>query len=65
MLIGGSFTTVNGVARGNIARLNVDSTLDTSFGNGLAGADLDVFAVAVQSDGKVVIGGGFTRVNGV
>jgi uncharacterized delta-60 repeat protein len=65
VVIGGFFTTVNGTARNQIARLNADGTLDTSFGNGLAGAGDTVQAVAVQSDGKIVIGGGFTTVNGV
>ena len=39
VLIGGEFTTVNGTARGHIARLNADGTLDTAFGNGLAGTN--------------------------
>jgi hypothetical protein len=34
LLIGGRFTTVNGVGRTNIARLNEDGTLDTGFQNG-------------------------------
>jgi uncharacterized delta-60 repeat protein len=65
LLIGGSFTYVNGVRRLGIARLNADGTLDNGFLNGLAGANGSVFAVAVQSDGKVLIGGFFTTVNGV
>ncbi len=64
VLIGGFFNTVNGTARRGIARLHADGTLDTSFGNGLAGADSRVDAVIVQSNGKVVIGGLFTNVNG-
>jgi uncharacterized delta-60 repeat protein len=64
VLIGGSFTTVNGTARGNIARLNSDGSLDTGFGDGLTGASARVNSVAVQSDGKVLIGGTFTTVNG-
>ncbi len=64
VLIGGGFTTVNGTARGSIARLNSDGTLDTTFGNGLVGANNTVRSVAVQSDGKVLIGGDFTLVNG-
>jgi uncharacterized delta-60 repeat protein len=64
VLIGGGFTTVNGTPRGRIARLNSDGTLDTSFGNGLAGASGSVYAATVQSDGKVLIGGSFTAVNG-
>ena len=31
ILIGGTFTSVLGVARNNIARLNTDGTLDTAF----------------------------------
>jgi uncharacterized delta-60 repeat protein len=64
IVIGGEFTTVNGVARGRIARLNTDGTLDTGFQNGLAGANDAVYSLALQSDGKVVIGGPFIQVNG-
>jgi uncharacterized delta-60 repeat protein len=65
VLIGGYFTMVNGVARGRIARLNADGTVDNGFQNGLPGADYSVNSVALQSDGKVLIGGYFTMVNGV
>ena len=63
MLIGGDFTTVNGTGRNHIARLNDDGTLDTGFDPG-AGANDRVQAVTVQPDGKVLIGGDFTTVNG-
>jgi uncharacterized delta-60 repeat protein len=65
VLIGGRFTTVNGVSRNNLARLNTDGTLDTTFQNGLAGPDYIIESIAVQSDGKVLIGGLFNTVNGV
>ena len=65
VLIGGNFTSVNSVTRNYIARLNVDGTLDTTFLNGLLGPSNRVRAVMVQSDGKVLIGGGFQQVNGV
>src|SRR6266436_3177250 len=52
VLIGGAFTAVNGVSRNGIARLNADGTLDSSFQNGLSGANGIVLSVAVQSDGK-------------
>jgi uncharacterized delta-60 repeat protein len=66
VLIGGYFTTINGISRNRIGRLNADGTLDTSFGgDGLSGADGPVRTVAVQSDGKVLIGGQFSAVNGV
>ncbi len=64
VLVGGAFTTVNGSSRTRIARLNTDGTLDTTFGNGLAGASSPVLSIAVQPDGKIVIGGSFVSVNG-
>lgn len=65
VLIAGDFTTVNGVARNGIARLNPDGSLDTGFQNGLSGADSYVYSLALQSDGEVLIGGDFSDVNGV
>lgn len=65
IIIGGAFTTVHGVLCGHVARLNSDGTLDTSFCNGLAGTDQEVNAMALQADGKMVIGGSFTAVHGV
>ncbi|MFN2169163.1 MAG: putative Ig domain-containing protein, partial [Anaerolineae bacterium] len=64
VVIGGSFTTVDGVVRNRIARLNANGTLDTSFDPGF-GAGSWVDAVAIQSDGKVLIGGDFIMVNSV
>jgi uncharacterized delta-60 repeat protein len=66
ILIGGSFTTLapNGgppVARNRIARLNPDGTLDAAFN---PNADNDVYVIALQPDGKVLIGGAFTSVAG-
>ena len=62
IVIGGSFTSYNGGVAGNIARLNLDGSLDTTFNPG-SGADGTVWAVAVQPDGKVLIGGDFTHIN--
>lgn len=62
-LVGGQFNRVNGTARGNLARLNSDYTLDQDFipsGAGFGGA---VKALAVQPDGKVLVGGAFTTFN--
>jgi uncharacterized delta-60 repeat protein len=67
ILIGGAFTTFNDTARNGIARLNSNGTLDTTFnpGTGIGGGDfLAVYAIAVQSDGKILIGGAFTTFNG-
>ena len=64
VLLGGWFTNVAGASRNRIARLNANGSLDTSFDPG-AGADNLVFAVVLQPDGKVLIAGYFTHVNGM
>jgi uncharacterized delta-60 repeat protein len=62
--IGGFFTTVNGLSRNRVAQLNADGTLDSAFNPG-TGATNAVFAVATQTDNKVIVGGSFLQVNGV
>ena len=54
MLIFGRFSPVRGVTRRNIARLNADGSLDTTFSTE-AGGGLDG-EFAVQPDGKILIG---------
>src|SRR5437660_1440290 len=66
ILIGGGFTTLspNGgppVTRNRIARLNPDGTLDTAFD---PNANDFVFSIAVQADGKILVGGCFTSIGG-
>jgi uncharacterized delta-60 repeat protein len=61
----GNFTEVGTVPEGNMARLNQDGTLDTTFQPGLSGANGPVLAVAVQTDNHILIGGSFSSVNGV
>ena len=68
VIIGGAFDHVSGVARGGVARLNVDGSLDTSFDPGIgtynpATRSTDpVYALAVQPDGKILVGGSFANV---
>jgi uncharacterized delta-60 repeat protein len=61
IVIAGSFETVNGAPHTNIARLNGDGTLDTSFN---AATDISPNALALQADGRILIGGAFSKVNG-
>jgi sugar lactone lactonase YvrE len=61
ILIGGLFTTVLGVARNRIARLNPDGTLDSTFN---PSANSTVFSLAVQADGKILAGGFFNSIGG-
>jgi uncharacterized delta-60 repeat protein len=63
IIIGGFFTSYNGTGRNRIARLNADGTLDGTFNPG-TGASATVWTTALQSDGKIIIGGGFTSFNG-
>ncbi|MBS0631586.1 MAG: immunoglobulin domain-containing protein [Verrucomicrobia bacterium] len=62
IVAGGNFNNYNGTTRLDVARLNADGSLDNSFGatTGLNGA---VNALAIQGDGKVVIGGNFATFN--
>ncbi|MFN4082717.1 MAG: T9SS type A sorting domain-containing protein [Bacteroidia bacterium] len=64
ILIGGWFNSYSGFPRSKIARVNSDGSLDTDFIVG-DGANSDVNTFAVQSDGKIIIGGFFNVYNGV
>jgi len=68
ILIGGTFTSVLGVPRHLIARVNTDGTLDTAFDPNGSG-DFSPFApsvdtIAVQADGKILVGGKFSNIGG-
>ncbi len=60
--IGGAFTSVRGVLRNRIARLNADGSVDATFDPG-TGANGIVRCLALQSNGKILIGGEFGSYN--
>lgn len=60
IIIVGRFNRFNGVNREYIARLNADGTLDTTFNGPDFGGGQYIYCLAIQPDGKIVIGGGFT-----
>src|SRR4030066_140562 len=62
ILLGGGFTTIGGVTRNYIARVNSDGTLDTGFN---PNANSTISAIAIQSDNKILLGGDFTTIGGV
>ncbi|MNU75279.1 hypothetical protein D3C71_648060 [compost metagenome] len=64
IIVGGDFTSYNGTPIKRIARLNIDGSLDLTFNPGLGFNDW-VYATALQADGKVVVGGKFTPINGI
>src|SRR5271157_5568703 len=63
IVIGGSFTSVqpsgapSPTTRNHVARFNADGSLDTSFN---PNTDRPVLALAVQANGQIVVGGGFS-----
>jgi uncharacterized delta-60 repeat protein len=66
IVVGGQFSSAQGVAHVNVVRLNRDGGLDTNFQAQLPSDALGtVHAVTVQPDGKILIGGLFTNVNGL
>lgn len=62
-IIGGNFTTFQGVSSIGIARLNSDGSLDNSFNVG-SGFNFTVSKVMVLNSGKILVGGDFTNYNG-
>jgi len=63
IVVGGKFTQFNGVSRNRIARLGPDGWLDTGFSVG-TGFNGDVYAIRIQPDGKILVGGEFTSYDG-
>lgn len=70
ILVGGTFTMLGGggsgtAARSGLGRLFTSGSVDTSFNPGATAAGLDgVAAMAVQPDGRILVGGTFTTLGG-
>jgi uncharacterized delta-60 repeat protein len=65
ILISGAFTEFNENVRNGLVRLNLDGTEDSTFYNNLgSGFNNLIYAMAVQPDGKILVGGCFTEFNG-
>lgn len=60
VVIAGDFNRIDGITRNTIARFNADGSLDTTFDPG-SGFDGAINTVAIQGDGKILVGGSFTR----
>lgn len=63
ILLGGAFTSFNGISASRVVRLNTDGTIDNTFNVG-AGTDDFVRVVTEQSDGKILVGGNFLNFAG-
>lgn len=63
ILLGGEFTRVDGILLNHLARLHTDGYLDSFLTPG-EGTDGPVHAIAVQLDGRILLGGDFTEFRG-
>lgn len=70
ILVGGDFGSYNGVNESNLIRLNADGTKDSSFNIGTGFSDDGgtyisiVKTIVLQPDGKILVGGNFSFLNG-
>ncbi|KAF2511345.1 T9SS type A sorting domain-containing protein [Flavobacterium foetidum] len=60
ILVGGGFKSYQGNTQNYLIRLNPDGTKDTTFDIGTGFNDI-VYCLAMQSDGKIVAGGSFSK----
>lgn len=63
-MVFGNFTKFNGVLASRIIRLSEDGSFDSSFNLGQSGANNLIKTAVLQNDGKIVLGGSFTKYNG-
>jgi len=64
ILAGGGFDHFGSQTVYSIARINTDGSLDNSFNTG-SGPSSGISTIALQPDGKIVIGGSFDTINGI
>ena len=66
ILVGGEFTALAGWSRNRIGRLYPDGSIDYLFNPGASNyAGSVVYTMAVQADGKIIVGGEFSHLGGV
>lgn len=64
ILVAGSFISYNSINKKFIIRLNNDGTIDSTFNTIGTGLNTSADVIALQPDGKIVLGGWFTSYNG-
>ncbi len=69
LLVGGSFMSLNGQPQVGLGRLNPDGSLDREFVAAVTdppdvSSSSGVNCLALQADGKILVGGGFSGING-
>jgi uncharacterized delta-60 repeat protein len=63
IIVAGRFTSFNGFTHNGICRLNADGSVDQTFGLGNGISNPAALALALQSDGRIIVGGQFTQVD--
>lgn len=63
--VAGWFSTVGGIQRCSIYRMLADGSVDPAFRANVLGANTPIYGLVPQADGKVLISGGFTLIDGV
>ena len=64
ILLGGRFTAFDDNSAAKLIRLNANGSIDSSFNIG-KGFDKYIYAMALQSDGKIIVGGNFLTYNNI
>ena len=65
ILVGGDFTDFSGSRKKHLVRINSDGSDDASFSTGIGfGYSRGVSALALQTDGKIIVAGFFLNFNG-
>lgn len=60
ILVGGNFTSYRGVVQNHLIRLNTDGSKDNSFDIGTGFEAYSIYSLALQPDGKILVGGDFS-----
>jgi len=64
IVVGGNFTSFNGSSMSRIGRLNADGSIDATFSPGV-GPNGQIFSTLAQPDGKILVCGNYTYINGL
>jgi hypothetical protein len=63
IIVGGFFSSINGVPRNNLARLNPDGSVDGTWDAGIVGGEVRALALALDGT-NLFVGGDFTKIGG-
>src|SRR6476659_8152480 len=63
IIVAGRFTSFNGFTHNGICRLNANGSVDQTFGLGNGINNPAALALALQSDGRIIVGGQFSQID--